>query len=178
MKWCCWSVVGLAAIIISAWELKICSEVVWSIFWACHVCKFSTARCFLSWFLVKTMEMWRYPLGTGLSKAGHKNEDKVVKSVCYPKEASHKWTRILQTGCLWWQDTEKKLMVCKPLWRLFWGGGRHLSEHSCCRPLYQLCLGQVKIIPGKCSLRVTCPNLVSNTVIYKLWPTLLNKVNW
>ena len=48
------------------------------------------------------------------------------------------------------------------------GRGRHLSEHSCCRPLYQLCLGQVKIIPGKCSLRVTCPNLVSNTVIYKL----------
>ena len=145
MKWCCWSVVGLAAIIISAWELKICREDVWSIFWACHVCKFSTARCLLSWFLVKTMEMWKYPQGTGLSKADHKNEDKVVKSVCYPKEASHKWTRILQTGCLWWQDTEKKLMVCEPLWRLFWGEEGIFLNTGVADPSINYVLGKWKL---------------------------------
>ena len=94
----------------------------------------------------------------GVSNVDDKNEDKIAKSVCDPKEESGKWTRTTEkaqhemaswasvimryrTKHIWFQI----LFFSQTLWisaEIFFSGGRHLC-------------GRVKITLGECILRVT-----------------------
>ena len=95
------------------------------------------------------MEIFRY---VGVSKVFDKNVGKTVKLTRYRKEASSKWnkTRKLSTensklGLPDYNILNKKISNLRIIAEVLWGEGRHLS-------------GRVKITPGKCNLRVTCPN--------------------